>query len=45
MFLINDEFFISPCIANGVEINVKTQGQPVGEGFITLLGISAGWKF
>jgi hypothetical protein len=45
MFLINDEFFISPCIANGVEINIKTQGQPVGEGFITLLGISAGWKF
>jgi hypothetical protein len=45
MFLINDELFISPCIANGAEINVKTQGQPVGEGFITLVGISAGWKF
>ncbi|MBK5272400.1 MAG: hypothetical protein JJE22_15450 [Bacteroidia bacterium] len=45
MFLINDEFFISPSIANGAEINIKTQGQPVGESFITLAGISAGWKF
>lgn len=45
MFLINDEFFISPSVSNGAEINVKTEGQPVGQGFITLVGISTGWKF
>ena len=45
MFLINDLFFISPSIACGVQTNVQTDGQTVGDGFIILAGISAGWKF
>lgn len=45
MFLINDLFFISPSFAAGVQSNIKTEGQPVGNGFIVLAGISAGWKF
>lgn len=36
------ERFITPSFANGVEINIKTDGQDVGHGFITLLGISLG---
>ncbi|MCB9245572.1 MAG: hypothetical protein H6606_04005 [Flavobacteriales bacterium] len=28
------------CVSNGYEINVRTQGEPVGEGAITLLGIN-----
>ena len=45
MFLINDMFFISPTISSGIQSNFKTEGQEVGEGFITRFGISAGWKF
>lgn len=45
MFLINDMFFITPAISSGIQSNFKTEGQEVGEGFITRFGISAGWKF
>lgn len=45
MFLINDMFFISPSIAAGVQTNIKTEGQAVGDGSVFLAGISAGWKF
>ena len=45
MFLINDMFFISPSIAAGVQTNVKTEGQSVGDGSVILIGISTGWKF
>jgi hypothetical protein len=45
MFLINDQVFITPEISNGYEINLQTKGEKVGEGFITLVGISAGVKF
>jgi hypothetical protein len=41
-FFVNDQMFITPSLANGVEINMKTDGQDVGHGFITLLGISLG---
>ena len=44
-FIINDQAFITPSISNGVEINMKTQGEKVGQGFITLIGISAGVRF
>lgn len=44
-FLINDQVFITPTFTNGFEINIKTRGEPVGEGFITLLGLSAGIRF
>lgn len=45
MFLINDLFFISPTISAGIQTNIQTEGQPVGDGFIPQFGISAGWKF
>jgi len=45
MFLINDMFFISPSIAAGVQTNIKTEGQAVGDGSVILVGISTGWKF
>lgn len=45
LFLINDQAFITPTIANGYEFNIKTEGAETGKGFITLLGISAGFRF
>jgi Protein of unknown function (DUF3575) len=45
MVLINDEFFISPSIAAGVQSNLNTQGEAVGDGFLFLAGVSVGWKF
>jgi Protein of unknown function (DUF3575) len=45
MFLINDLFFITPSISASVQSNIKTEGKPVGEGFIPQFGLSAGWKF
>lgn len=44
-FLVNDQVFITPFLANGVEINMITDGQDVGHGFISLLGISLGVRF
>jgi hypothetical protein len=45
MMLINDMVFISPSIAAGVQSNIKTEGQAVGDGAIFLAGLSIGWKF
>ena len=45
MILINDMFFISPAISSGIQSNFKTEGQEVGEGFVTRFGLSTGWKF
>ena len=42
--VINDQGFITPFIANGAQINVKTEGDKVGQGFVTLVGISAGFR-
>lgn len=39
------DWFITPSIAFGAEVNVKTEGVAVGEGAILLLGISAGKMF
>lgn len=46
-FLINDMFFITPYVAGGPQVKLKTEGDKVnyGEGFNTLFGISAGWRF
>jgi hypothetical protein len=41
-FWINDQAFLTPSISNGAEINLKTDGQKVGQGFITIIGISTG---
>lgn len=43
-FIINDQAFITPSISNGVEVNLKTEGEKVGQGFIILIGISAGFR-
>lgn len=43
-FIINDQAFITPSISNGAQINMKTEGDKVGQGFITLIGISAGFR-
>ncbi|MES1220964.1 MAG: hypothetical protein ABUT20_36025 [Bacteroidota bacterium] len=45
MILINDLFFITPSIAAGVQTNLKTEGQEVGDGSVFLVGLSAGWRF
>jgi hypothetical protein len=45
MILINDMFFITPSVSAGVQSNIKTEGQAIGDGFIMMTGISAGWKF
>jgi len=41
-FVINDQAFITPSISNGFEFNAKTEGEKVGQGFVTLLGLSVG---
>ena len=45
--VINDNFFFTPYIAAGTQVNLKTEGEKVGsgEGFIFLPGISAGIRF
>ncbi len=42
IFPITDRFFIKPSLSFGYEINVKTEGDPVGEGAILLLGFQFG---
>src|SRR5687768_7279678 len=41
-FWINDQAFITPGIAAGYMVHLKTDGAEIGKGFTTLLGISAG---
>lgn len=43
--LAGGHVYLAPALAFGLEINVKTEGEPVGEGTILLLGLSAGWQF
>ncbi len=44
-FLVNSGFVIAPNIAFGYEVNVKTEGEPTGEGAIFLLGVLFGKRF
>jgi len=44
-FLTDGGFFISPAISFGFEWNVRTVGEPTGEGSIILIGIQAGKRF
>ena len=37
--------FVTPALAFGFEINVKTEGEPTGEGAIILLGVTIGKRF
>ncbi len=46
LFLLSkNNLTISPTVAFGYEVNVKTKGEPVGEGAILLLGIQLGKRF
>ena len=45
LLLGKSPWFLAPSIAFGVEVNVKTEGAPVGEGTILLLGICLGKRF
>ena len=38
-------FFVTPSVAAGFEINVDTDGEDVGEGFILLFGLTVGMQF
>lgn len=42
---VKNQFFLAPTFAFGFEINVKTDGEPTGEGAILLLGVGAGYRF
>ena len=42
---LSDHYFVMPSIAAGFEINVDTDGEEVGQGFILLVGITAGYSF
>ncbi len=42
---LGNQFFITPTAAAGFEINVDTDGEDVGEGFIILGGILVGIRF
>ena len=41
-FFVNDQAFLTPSISTGASVNIKTDGQKVGQGFVLLAGISGG---
>lgn len=41
----NGGWFLAPSLAFGVEVNVKTEGAPMGEGTILLVGVCVGKRF
>ena len=45
LHLLNSEFFITPTVAFGFEINIDTDGEDTGEGPIWLLGLHLGRRF
>lgn len=44
-FLLKDNIVFTPAIAFGFEWNVKTKGEPTGEGPILLIGVQIGKRF
>ena len=42
---LGSKYFITPSAAAGFEINVDTDGEDVGEGFIFLVGVLLGVRF
>lgn len=44
-FLFKDHFVLTPTLALGAEINIKTKGEPVGEGAIVLWGLNFLYRF
>lgn len=45
LFLFGEKWLLSPTLAFGYEFNVKTEGEPTGEGAIVLLGLNFGHRF
>lgn len=45
LFLLGSHFTLTPSLALGYEINVKTEGEPTGEGMILLIGLQTGYRF
>ena len=45
MLLKSGNWFISPSLAAGVEVNIKTEGAETGQGLILLGGLSIGKRF
>lgn len=43
-FKVGKHWTIAPAFTNGFEINVVTEGDDVGEGFITLVGVNVAYK-
>lgn len=39
-FILGEKFTLTPTLAFGAEINIRTQGEPVGQGAIILWGVS-----
>ncbi len=45
LFVFNEKWVLAPTLAFGYEVNVKTEGEPTGEGMIMLAGLSLGRRF
>ena len=44
-FLLKNQVTITPTLAFGAEINIKTEGEEVGQGSILLWGLNLGYQF
>ncbi len=44
-FLFGQSFILTPSLAAGLEWNIKTDGEPTGQGPIVLIGIKLGKRF
>ncbi len=45
MLLVNDLFFITPAVSLGTRVNLKSDVNPVKDGLVVQVGVSAGIKF
>lgn len=45
LFMLKEKWVIAPSISYGLEINVKTVGEEVGQGDILLAGVTLGYRF
>lgn len=45
VFVLNERLILTPTLAFGAEINIKTKGADVGEGAIFLWGLNAAYRF
>jgi hypothetical protein len=43
-FVLDKHWIIAPAFTNGREINLITNGEKVGQGWITLIGLNVGYK-